>query len=87
MHILRLLIYIQLLILQDLNAFMQGQAFTQYTRGVDVPSVVISQEETNRTEVIFQKFILLIHVISLIHISLLMLDGLIFTIFKVVGTI
>ena len=53
------------------------------TRDIGVPSVVVYKETTNKTRVIFKVIIMFIHVILSIHVSSLMLYGLIFTIFCV----
>ena len=51
------------------------------TRDIGVLSVVIYKETTNKTRVIFKVIIMFIHIVLLIHVSSLMLYGLIFTIF------
>ena len=51
------------------------------TRDIGVPSVAVYKETTNKTRVIFKVIIMFIHIVLLIHVSSLMLYGLIFTIF------
>ena len=51
------------------------------TRDIGVPSVVVYKEKTNKTRVIFKVIIMFIHIVLLVHVSSLMLYGLIFTIF------